>query len=74
MKINVPKIINVVLLILFIWLIGNCVIIHFHLSENMGQIISIHKKLGWSFLFFILLHLVSHLNYYKRIFSKDENN
>ncbi len=74
MKINFPKIINVILLILFVLLIGNSVIIHFHFSENMGAVVSFHKKLGWSFLFILLIHTIKHLNYYKNIFREDEKN
>jgi hypothetical protein len=70
MKFNFSKIVNVILLILFVILAVNSTIIHFHLSENMGQVVSLYKKVGWSFLLFLLVHILLHLNYYKNIFRE----
>lgn len=71
MKFNLGKIVNVILLVLFILLAINSTIIHFHLSQNMGEVVSFHKKLGWSILAFLLFHIILHLNYYKNIFRSE---
>ena len=68
MNISFSKIVNAILLILFAILAVNSAIIHFHLSENMGNVISLHKKVGWSFLFFLLIHTLMNFRYYKNIF------
>ncbi|MFW6233563.1 MAG: hypothetical protein ACOC3Z_02790 [Nanoarchaeota archaeon] len=63
----IQGIVNIILLILFIYLLINTIIIHFKLIQPLTKPIKMHILTGWLFLLFMLIHIIMHIPYYKDI-------
>lgn len=75
-KTLISKIVNVILLILFIILLVNSIIIQFHLVQPLYSVKQTHIWLGWLFFLFIFIHILLNISYYRKIliFRRENGN
>lgn len=66
-KQTIQKIVNIILLILFVVLLINSIIIQFSLVQPLYEAKQKHILFGWLFFLFMFIRILLHLNDYKLI-------
>jgi len=64
------RIVNILLLIFFVWLIINSFVIQFHLVQPLSGVKGRHTIIGWIFIGLMLIHVFLHWRYYKCILTQ----
>ena len=64
------KVLNVLLLVFFIFIIVNSTVMSFHLVSPLEHVKIVHGIVGWIFILLMIIHVILHLKYYKSIFVK----